>query len=339
MIDLRTNYLGLSLPHPLVASSSPLTKDLDGFRRLEAGGASAIVMHSLFEEEVRAEQVAFDHYSAAGADVFAEASGYVPTEVAGAVGPETYLHLLQSAVRTVSVPVIASLNGVTPGGWTGYAALLQDAGAAALELNPYQLASDPTASGADVEERLIELVASVRQRVSVPLAVKLSPYWSAPLNLLQRIEGVGANGAVLFNRFYQPDVDLESLQVVPRLALSTPEEARLPVRWIGLAYGRSALDLALTSGVRDAEGVLKGVAAGAAVVMLTSEILRRGPERFSDIVAGMRAWLEDQEYASLDQLRGSLSRLGSNDEEAFTRANYRATLEAWRPDPATSDRT
>ncbi|MEX2502137.1 MAG: dihydroorotate dehydrogenase-like protein [Trueperaceae bacterium] len=338
MIDLRTDYLGLSLAHPLIASSSPWTKDLDGFLRLEAGGASAIVMHSLFEEEVHAEQHAFDHYLSAGADAYVEATGYVPAELPGAAGPETYLHLIQRARSQVSVPIVASLNGVTPGGWTGYAALLQEAGAHAIELNPYQLATDPTVPGAEVEERIVSLVRSVRERIDLPLSVKLSPYWSSPLHLLDRLAEAGADGAVLFNRFYQPDVNLEALEIVPRLALSTPEESRLPVRWIGLAYGRMPLQLALTSGVRDAEGALKGIAAGANVVMLTSEILRRGPGRFAEITAGMRTWLDDQEYASLDQLRGSLSRVGSDDEEAFTRSNYRATLASWRHDPTGVDR-
>jgi dihydroorotate dehydrogenase (fumarate) len=332
VIDLGTRYLGLDLASPLVASSSPLTKDLDGFRRLEDGGAAAIVMHSLFEEEILGEQEAFDHYLGYGSESYAEAISYVPTPQE-APGPDRYLELVRSAKEAVDVPVIASLNGFTPGGWTRYADLLQEAGADALELNVFFLPTDAKVSGTEIEDRTVGVLRDVRELANVPVSVKLSPYWSATMHMAMRLADAGSDGLVLFNRFYQPDVDLELLEVRPRLTLSTPEEARLAVRWIGLLHGHVPADLALTSGVHDAEGALKGVAAGATVTMMTSEILRAGPHRFGEIEAEMRAWLEENEYVSLGQLRGSMSRAGTRDEEAFSRANYKATLDAWRPEP------
>ena len=336
MIDLATRYLGLDLASPLVASSSPLTKELDGFRQLEDGGAAAIVMHSLFEEEILGEQDAFDHYLAYGTDSYAEALSYVPTPKESP-GPERYLELVRSAKEAVDVPVIASLNGFTPGGWTRYADLLQQAGADALELNVFFLPTDPKVTGAEIEDRTVGVLRDVRELAKVPVAVKLSPYWSATMHMAMRMADAGADALVLFNRFYQPDVDLEELEVRPRLALSTPEEARLGVRWIGLLHGQVPADLALTSGVHDASGVLKGIAAGATVTMMTSEILRAGPHRFGEIAEQARAWLEENEYDSLQQLRGSMSHAGIGDEEAFARANYKATLDAWRPEPMAWD--
>ncbi|MDZ7799823.1 MAG: dihydroorotate dehydrogenase-like protein [Trueperaceae bacterium] len=313
-----------------MASASPLTKEPDGFRRLEDGGAAAIVMHSLFEEEIQGEQDAFDHYLAYGTESFAEALDYVPTPQRSP-GPEGYLELLRGAKEAVDVPVIASLNGATPGGWTRYATLLEEAGADALELNVFFLPTDPDVTGTEIEDRTASVLRDVRELVSIPVAVKVSPYWSATMRMADRLADAGADALVLFNRFYQPDIDLDALEVRPRLALSTPEEARLGVRWIGLLHGLVPADLALTSGVHDAQTALKGIAAGASVTMLTSEILRNGPERFAAIEADMRAWLEDNEYVSAAQLRGSMSRKGMRDEEAFTRANYKATLDSWHP--------
>ena len=336
MIDLSTRYLGLPLASPLVASASPLTKELDGFRRLEDGGASAIVMHSLYEEEIVAEQEAFDHYLGYGTESFAEALDYIPIPRT-TPGPERYLELLRAAKRAVDVPIIASLNGDTPGGWTHYAAMLEEAGADALELNVFFLPTEPDVSGAQIEARTVEILRDVREMVRIPVSVKLSPFWSSTLHMASRLAEAGADGLVLFNRFYQPDVDLEAFEVLPRLALSTPEEARLAVRWIGLLHGQVPVDLAHTSGVHDAEGALKGIAAGATVAMMTSEILRAGPQRFGEIERAMRLWLAEHEYESIGQLRGAMSRRGTRDEEAFTRANYKATLDAWRPEPTGAD--
>jgi len=332
MIDLNTRYLGLDLASPLVASASPMTKELDGFRQLEDGGAAAIVMHSLFEEEIEGEQAAFDHFLTYGTESFAEALDYSPIPETSP-GPERYLALLRSAKKAVDVPVIASLNGDSPGGWTGYAAMLEEAGADALELNLFFLPTDPDVPGSVIEDRTVEILREVRRRVDIPVAVKVSPFWSATMHMAARLADAGADGLVLFNRFYQPDVDLDEFEVRPRLALSTPEEARLAVRWIGLLFGHLPVDLAQTTGVHDASGALKGVAAGATVTMMTSEILRRGPQRFREVEHAMMVWLGDHEYDSIAQLRGAMSRRGTRDEEGFTRANYKATLDAWRPDP------
>lgn len=331
MTDLRTRYLGLDLASPLVASASPITKELDGVRQLEDGGAAAIVMHSLFEEEILGEQEAFHHFLAYGTESFAEALDYAPPAQT-TPGPEGYLELVRGAKEAVDVPVIASLNGATPGGWTRYAGLLEQAGADALELNLFFLPTDPATTGTQIEDRTVGVLRDVRELVSIPVAVKLSPFWSATMRVADRLADAGADGLVLFNRFYQPDVDLDALEVRPRLALSTPEEARLGVRWIGLLHGVVPADLALTSGVHDADTALKGIAAGAAVTMMTSEILRNGPGRFAAIEADLRHWLEENEYASVAQLRGSMSRRGSRDEQAFSRANYKATLDSWRPE-------
>lgn len=336
MIDLSTRYLGLQLASPLVASASPLTKELNGFRKLEDGGAAAIVMHSLYEEEIVGEQKAFDHYLSFGTESFAEALDYIPIPETSP-GPERYVELLRSAKKAVDVPIIASLNGDTPGGWTHYASMLEEAGADALELNVFFLPTDPTVRGSDIEDRTVEILRDVHEMVDIPVSVKLSPFWSATMHMALRLSDTGADGLVLFNRFYQPDVDLEEFEVLPRLTLSTPEEARLAVRWIGLLHGQVPVDLAQTTGVHGSEGALKGIAAGATVTMMTSEILRRGPARFREIEQAMVAWLEENEYASIQQLRGAMSRRGTRDEEAFTRANYKATLDAWRPEPTGSD--
>lgn len=336
MTRLRTRYLGLDLATPLVASASPLTKTVDGFRRLEDGGAAAIVMHSLFEEEILGEQEAFDHFLAYGSESFAEALDFVPAPEAGP-GPERYLDLLSRAKAAVDVPIIASLNGATPGGWTHYAERMVEAGADAIELNVFFLPSDPTVPGSVIEDRTVGVLRDVREATRAPLAVKLSPYWSSTAHIAKRLADAGADGLVLFNRFYQPDVDLEAQEVRPRLTLSSPEEARVAVRWIGLLDGVVPADLALTSGVHDAEGALRGVAAGATVTMLTSEILRRGEGRFREIAEAMRTWLAEHDYDDVGQLRGAMSRHGAREEEAFTRANYKATLDAWRPEPTGRD--
>jgi len=336
MIDLKTRYLGLDLASPLVASASPLTKQLDGFRRLEDGGASAIVMHSLYEEEIEYDQLAHDHFLEYGTESFAEALDFVPCPQTSP-GPENYLQLRQSAKKAVDVPIIASLNGDTPGGWTRYARMLEEAGADALELNIFFLASDPSMTGSDIEDQTIGILRDVRELVNIPVAVKMSTFYSSIANMSDRLANAGAYGLLLFNRFYQPDVDLEEFEVLPRLTLSTPESARIAVCWIGLLYRVVQADLALTSGVHNAHEALKGIAAGATVTMMTSEILKNGTHRFGEIERDMITWLEEHEYDSVAQLRGALSRSGVRDEAAFTRANYKATLDAWRPDTTAID--
>jgi dihydroorotate dehydrogenase (fumarate) len=337
MIDLSTTYLGLRLAHPLVASASPLSYTLDGIRSLEDGGAAAIVMHSLFEEQIEEQAELLDHYLSYGAESFAEALGYFPEPKDYNLGPEEYLELIAAAKRAVDVPVIASLNGASPGGWTRYAKLMEDAGADALELNIYLLPTDLDVGSADIEQRMLDVLRDVRELVSIPLAVKLSPYLSAPANVAVRFGRAGADALVLFNRFYQPDLDLEELEVVPRVALSDSDDLRLPLRWIAILYGRLEAELALTGGVHSHIDALKGLMAGAQVAMATSALLKRGAGHMGVMRDAMRAWLDEREYASIEQLRGSMSQRHVANRDAFERANYMRTLQSWRPDPMGRD--
>lgn len=329
-MDLYTRYLGLDLKNPVVPSASPLARDLGNLRRMEDAGAAAVVLHSLFEEEINAASRTLDRYLSSGANSHAEALSYFYEAPSyRGVGPEEYLRHVQEARLALDIPVIASLNGVSTGGWLRFAREIERAGASALELNIYYLPVDPLISGAEVEVVYEQLVRDVRDAVALPLAVKLSPYFSATANMARRLVNAGAEALVLFNRFYQPDLDLEALAVVPNLVLSTAAEMRLPLRWIALLYGRVEADLALTTGVRSAEEVLKGVAAGAAVTMLTSELLRNGISRITTIVENVGQWLEDHEYSSLDELRGSLSQLNCAAPAAFERANYMQMLNSY----------
>ncbi|MFO7544445.1 MAG: dihydroorotate dehydrogenase-like protein [Trueperaceae bacterium] len=332
MVDVRTSWLGIPLAHPLVASASPLSKTLDGIRQLEDAGASAIVMFSLFEEEIEREARALAHYMEFGAESNPEAIRYTPEVVEYGPGPEAYVDLIRRAKAAVDVPIIASLNGATPGGWTRYAHALEEAGADALELNLYHVPTDPGVTGAEIERRYLEVVKSVRAQVQVPLAVKLGSNLSAPANVAAQLVGAGADGLVLFNRFYQPDLDLETLEVVPHLVLSDSDELRLPLRWVAIMFGRVQADLAITSGVHGHIDVLKGMMAGARVTMVASELLRNGVGRIGHIVEDMRAWMIDHEYDSIAQMQGSLSQARAADPEAFERANYMRVLASWRPD-------
>jgi len=332
--SLETHYLGLTLPHPVVASPGPWTHDLDGFRRLEDGGVSAIVMHSLFEEQVTAESHLIDHYLDYGAESYGESLSYLPDWEDYRAGPDDHFELLGRAREAVDVPVIGSLNGATPGGWGGYAKKMEEAGASALELNLYDLPADPAESAATVEARYLEVVREVRSQTDLPLAVKISPFFTAPAHIAREFVDAGANALVLFNRFYQPDFDLEELAVIPHLELSTGFENRLPLRWVAILCGRIDAEFAITSGVREAEDVIKGIMAGANVVMMTSELLRRGAGRASEIVEEIRDWLAEREYESVEQMRGSMSQQYVEDPKAFERANYIRTLQSWRPDPS-----
>lgn len=331
-VDLRTSWLGIPLAHPLVASASPLSKTLDGIRQLEDAGASAIVMFSLFEEEIEREAHALDHYLEFGAESHPEAIRYTPDVIEYGPGPEGYVDLIRRAKAAVDVPIIASLNGATPGGWTRYAHALEEAGADALELNLYHVPTDPTITGAEIERRYLEVVKSVRAQVRVPLAVKLGSNLSAPANVAAQLVGAGADGLVLFNRFYQPDLDLEALEVVPHLVLSDSDELRLPLRWVAILFGRVQADLAITSGVHGHIDVLKGMMAGARVTMVASELLKNGVGRIGPIVEDVRAWMIEHEYDSIAQMQGSLSQARAADPDAFERANYMRVLASWRPD-------
>ena len=331
-MDLRTNYLGLELKNPLVASPSPLSRDLGNIRRMEDAGASAVVLYSLFEEEINQESHALDRYLSDGTESYAEALTYFPEAPAyRAIGPDAYLEHIFRAKHAVNLPIIASLNGVSTGGWVRYAREMQGAGADALELNIYYVPTSIDLPGAEVEQIYIDLIHDVRASVQIPIAVKLSPYFSATANMMHRLSEAGADGLVLFNRFYQPDLDLENLEVVPNLVLSRSDEMRLPLRWIAILYGRIKADLAQTTGVHSAQDALKAVAAGANVAMMTSEILLNGIGRFGEILHEMSRWLEEREYQSLEELHGSLSQVNVAAPAAFERANYIQIVRSYSP--------
>ena len=320
--ELRTTYLGLELESPLVASASPLTGELETLRALEQAGAAAVVLPSLFEEQIEHESVEVHEALEHGTHSFAEALTYFPELDDYNTGPDAYLEHLAAAKTALGIPVIASLNGVTPGGWLRYAELAQEAGADAIELNVYHVETDPYNSGAAVEDRTLRLVSRVRSTVSIPVAVKLSPFFTSLHNVARRLAHAGAQGLVLFNRFYQPDLDIEALEVVPHLVLSDSDELRLPLRWIAILYGQVSVDLALTSGVHTAEDALKGLMAGASVTMLASELLRHGIGRLRVILFDIEQWLIEHEYDSVMQLRGSLSQAAVANPAAFERAQY-----------------
>jgi dihydroorotate dehydrogenase (fumarate) len=329
MTDLRTTYMGLALDHPVVASAGPLSKDLDGIKRLEDGGAAAIVLFSLFEEQIRHEQAAMEHFSSAGAESFAESLSYFPDVPTFRVGPDRYLELVRRARESTDIPIIASLNGATESGWTDYARLLQKAGASAIELNVHFVPTDPDLTGAEVEERYVSIVCAVKAQVDLRVAVKVSPYFTAVANVASRLVQAGADALVLFNRFHQPDFDVERREVAPSLRLSSPEEIRLPLLWLGVLSGRLRANLAASTGVDSHQEVVKCLAAGADVVMTTSSLLRHGPARLATLRDGLADWLAAHDYASVTQLRGSMSQRRVLDPSGFERANYVRTLEGY----------
>lgn len=333
-MDLSTTYLGLSLKNPIVPSSSPLSESIDSIRRMEDAGAAAVIMHSLFEEQLTKESHRLDHYLDYGTESFAEALSYFPVADDYHVGPDSYLEHIRGAKEACSIPIIGSLNGISTGGWTGYAKQIEEAGADALELNIYYIPTDPRMSAADVEERYVEIVSTVRGATALPLAVKMNPYFSALANMAQRLVDAGANGLVLFNRFYQPDIDLEALEVTPHLVLSNSHELRLPLRWVAMLSGRIDVDLAITSGIHTYEDALKALLAGANVTMMASELLQNGVDRIADVLGDMAIWLREHEYDSVEQMRGSMSQRHVTEPSAFERANYMKVLQSWRPDPA-----
>jgi dihydroorotate dehydrogenase (fumarate) len=326
MIDLTTTYLGLPLRSPLVASASPLSKRVDSVRHLEDSGAAAVVLYSLFEEQITHESHQLDHFLSRGTHSYAEALSYFPDLDHYNLEPDVYLDHIQRVKAAVDIPVIGSLNGVTTGGWIDYARAIEVAGADALELNIYYLPTDPFVGSAEIEDRYVELVREARAHVSIPLALKLSPFYTALPNMARRFVEAGADALVLFNRFYQPDLDLDNLEVVPGVVLSTSQELRLPLRWIAILYGRVQADLALTTGIHTAEDVLKALMAGASVAMTTSALLRHGPGRLLHILSDLREWMEVHEYESVEQMRGSMSQRHVAEPAAFERANYMRAL-------------
>ena len=333
-MDLSTTYLGLDLKNPLVPSASPLSRNLDTIRRLEDAGAAALVMHSLFEEQITLESDQLDHYLSYFTDAFAEALDWYPAQPDYRVGPEEYLERIRRAKEAVDIPIIGSLNGISTGGWTSYAKEIEQAGADALELNIYYIPTDPAMAGTTVEQMTLDVLETVKGSISIPVAVKLSPYFSATAHVARRLVDAGADGLALFNRFYQPDLDLEKLEVTPNLLLSTSAELRLPLRWIAILYGRIPVDLALTTGVHTVEDAVKAIMAGANVAMMASELLMKGVERIGTLLTEMMQWMEVYEYGAVAQMRGSMSQQNVADPAAFERANYMKTLQSWRPDPA-----
>ena len=331
-MNLSTKYLGMVLRTPLVPSASPLSNGLDNVRRMEDAGAAAVVFHSLFEEHITQEQHELHHHLTHGTESYAEALTYAPDLGELQLGPETYLNEIASAKEAVSIPIIASLNGSTLGGWTQYAKEIEQAGADALELNIYWIPTDLEQTGADVEARYLQILHRVKSSISIPVAVKLSPFFSSFANLAASLARAGANGLVLFNRFYQPDIDLETLSVTPNILLSTPMAMRLSLRWIAILYGRIRVDLAATSGIHNAKDVIKMVMAGADVTMLCSVLLRRGIDYIKVIERGMEEWLVAHEYESLEQFKGSMSQKNCPDPDAFERAQYvRGITTSWQP--------
>jgi dihydroorotate dehydrogenase (fumarate) len=334
MTDLSTTYLGLHLKNPLVASASPLSKKIDKALKLEESGISAIVMYSLFEEQIIHESLELDHYLSRNTDAFPEAPTHLPDGGLYGIRPEKYLNQVSGLKKALTIPVIGSLNGVTKGGWTDYARKIEEAGADALELNLYYLATDPEISSAEIENRQVELVAEVKSAVTIPLAVKISPFVTSVSNFAKRLVEAGADGLVLFNRFYQPDFDLEELEVVHSLDLSTSAELRLPLRWVSILYGKVNADLALTSGVHTSRDVLKAMMAGAQVAMLASELLWDGSTtRVAEILDQTKLWMEEHEYISIKQMQGSMSQKSVSNPAAFERANYMKVLNSFRELP------
>lgn len=330
MADLTTTYLGLKLKNPLVAAASPLSDKVETVKKLEDAGIGAVVMYSLFEEQIIHESLELDHYLFYGSESSAEVTSYYPQTGKFSLKADAYIEALQKIKKTVKIPVIGSLNGISSGGWIKYAKKIEEAGADALELNLYYLPTDPKLTSAELEDNYVTLVHDVCQSIKLPVAVKLAPFFTAIPNIAKRFVEAGAKGLVLFNRFYQPDFDLEALQVVPNLQLSTSLELRLPLRWIAILYGRIQADFALSSGVRTTEDALKSVMAGASVAMLASELLQNGIGRTAEILAGMENWMSEHEYASVQQMKGCLSQKAVAEPAAFERANYMKVLGSFK---------
>lgn len=332
--DLTTTYLGLELENPVVIAACPLSGDMDWLRRLEEAGAAAAVLPSLFEEQIEHDEVEMTKVHEFGTESFAEALTYFP-EPQGytTAGPESYLETIGQAKKAVGIPIIASLNGHGKGGWVRYAKMMQEAGADALELNIYFVAADLALSAEDVESQYLDLVAAVKGSVSIPLAVKLGPHFSSMGNMARRLVAAGADGLVLFNRFIQPDIDLDNLETASHLALSTPHELLVPLRWIAILHGRINASLAATGGIHDAPAMLKALLAGADVGMIASAIYKHGPKHIGAILGGMREWMDEKEYASVEQLKGSMSRENCPDPSAFQRGNYMKALTSFTGRP------
>jgi dihydroorotate dehydrogenase (fumarate) len=333
MANLSTTYMGLKLKNPLVASASPLSEKVETVKKLEEAGISAVVMYSLFEEQIIHESLELDHFLFTGSEISPEITSFYPQSGKYTLKPEAYIDAIGKIKKAVNIPVIGSLNGVSTGGWTKYAKKIEDAGADALELNIYYLPTDLNLTAAQIEDNHIALVREVCKSVKIPVAVKISPYFTALPNMAKRLVEAGAKGLVLFNRFYQPDLDLDNLEVLHSLDLSTSAELRLPLRWISILYGKIKADLALTTGVHNAVDVLKSVMAGAKVTMLASELLQNGIQRVPAILGDLEAWMKEHEYKSIQQMQGSMSQKSVKEPAAFERANYMKVLGSFKDLP------
>jgi len=330
-MDLSTTYLGLKLRTPLVPSACSLCADLDNIKQMEDAGASAVVLHSLFEEQLTLEQYELDHHMTHGTESFAEALSYFPESSEYRLGPEDYLEHIAKARQSVKIPIIASLNGTSTGGWIDYAKKIEQAGASAIELNIYYIPADFNLTSAQVEQTYLDILKAVKSAVKLPVAVKLSPFFSSFANMAKRLDDAGANGLVLFNRFYQPDIDLESLEVEPNVLLSTPHARRLPLRWIAMLYGRIHANLAATSGIHTAQDVIKMLMAGANVTMLCSVLYKHGIDQIRVIENDMNGWMSEHEYESVQQMIGSVSQKNCPDPSAFERAHYMRAIHNFKP--------
>lgn len=329
-MNLNTTYMGMNLKNPIVPSASPISENVENIQRLADAGASAVVMFSVFEEQLRMEAAALDHYTSAGNDIYAESTSFFPHIDDYHINPSRYLDIINKASQSAGIPIIGSLNGMTSEGWIDYARKIEEAGASGLELNIYTIPTDVRVTGKQVEDSYIEIVKAVKKTVSIPVAVKMSPFFSSIAYMCKRLEEAGADGLVLFNRFIQPDFDLDDLEVVPNLSLSSASEIRLPLRWIAILYGKLGTSLAATRGVHSANEVVKYILAGADVVMTTSGILKRGIPFVSDLIKGLESWMDEHEYESVEQMKGAMSQQSVADPTAFERANYIKTLEHFK---------
>ena len=326
MVDLKTKYLGLDIKNPLIASASPLSKKISNIKKMEDAGIAGVVLFSLFEEEITHESLALDYFLTRGTESFAEALSYYPELDTYNIGPEKYLDLISKAKESVQIPIIASLNGISSGGWIEYAKLIEQAGSDALELNLYYVSTDPDIKGAELEKAFIELIENIRKEIKIPLSVKLSPFFTSFSNTADALVSAGANGLVLFNRFYQPDINTEDMSVEPTLEFSTSSDLLLPLRWIAILYKKVKADLALTSGVHRGEDIVKALMAGASVVMSASELVKNGIDRATSLLQEFSNWMDVNEYESVDSLRGVLSQRSIAQPAAFERANYMKAL-------------
>jgi dihydroorotate dehydrogenase (fumarate) len=329
-MDLSTTYMGLKLKNPIVPSASPLSEKVETVKAMEDAGASAVVVYSLFEEQLTHESGELDHYLTYGAESYAEATSYFPQPSEFKLGPVEYLDHIANLKKACDIPIIGSLNGVSSGGWAKFAQNIEQAGADGLELNVYYIPTNPKINGAEIEKMYTETLKAVKENVKIPVALKLSPYFSSFSNLAQQLDQAGADALVMFNRFYQPDFDLEKLEVAPNLVLSTDLELRLPLRWIAILYGHVQLSLAATSGVHNYQDVLKVMMAGGDIAQVCSTLLKNGPGKITEMLNGMKSWMDEKEYESVEQMKGSMSQKSVEEPAAFERANYMKTLNSYK---------